>query len=234
MTLEEVKTKVRKLFRLAHDKGATEGEAEAAAAKAQELLDAHKLTQLDVPEAGEEREQTVHGVYPQGKRVPHWRRVLRRACADTTYCFSVYGEDAWHLFGKPTDAAVCRELYAFLAEQVDKMGAAYTKGGAVYGYAHRNGTAFRIGCASRVGGRLREAFAARQAAHGQSTALVLYNESAAAKALSRIVFPHQSTARGQQVRNAAWADGNKAGDGVRLNVERKLADRGALRITHQG
>ena len=228
MTLDDVKNKVRKLFKLAHDKGATEAEAALAASKAQELLDAHKLTQLDVPEEGETREQVGHEVHAQGKRVPHWRRILRRACADTTYCFSIMGEDGWHLFGKPTDALVCRELYAFLGEQVDRMGADFAKG-----KGRRDGSAFRSGCASRVSARLREAFAARQQAHGETTALALYDDARAARSLSRIVFPHQSQGSGRSVHNAAWSAGQHAGDQVRLNVERKLANNGALRIAHR-
>jgi len=228
MTLDDVKTRVLKLLRLARDKGATEAEATLAAEKAQALLEEHKLAQADCIDVTEARETTGHDMIKVQLRCPHWRRVLRKACADTSYCFSMAGNAGeWHLFGKPTDIMVTRELYAFLAGQVERMGREYGRASTTRGA----GIAFRVGCAARVATRLREAFKARQVAHTQSHALVLYDDAQAARALSRSVFPYQRQTTSAGVRDqGAYSAGMRAGDGVRLTVERPISASTCLRI----
>jgi hypothetical protein len=227
LTTQEVKEKVRKLFALAMNAGATEAEAALAGEKAQALLEEYKLSQVDCAEA--EQEKTEHQQRPQGARPPHWRRVLRKACADTTFCFSMSGgsDKLWHLFGKATDTMVCVELYGFLAEQIERLGREFTRSN----HSHRlypraperaGASQFRTGCASRVASRLREAFKAREAV-AVGTGIVIYDDSKAACALSRTIFPHQSTSRKRRCSvTGAYAAGQAAGNNVRLHTERKL------------
>lgn len=210
--------RIRKLLRLARDSGASEAEAALAAEKAQALLEEHQLSLADAdPDATGAGPQPIgRGVYPWATHY-RWGRILMRAVADTSGTFAVSTEQGFVLFGEPAALVLTGELFGFLAEQVERFAAQHANG--------RARLAFKLGCAGRVGERLREAFKARQSERSESRALVIVTAqdraTQEAHAQMQLKAPTRAVSR-LRVNGEAYNAGREAGDRVRTSLERKL------------
>lgn len=213
--------RIRKLLRLARNAGATEAEAASAAEKAQRLLDEHRLSMADLGEGSTSAAPKV-GFVTIARPIRHrWESVLLRAVCDTTGTFPVTSKRGFVVFGTREDIVVSGELYAFLGEQVDRMARAAT-----YGERTSVKLGWKLGCAARVAERLRVAFKARVGEQSESRALVIVEPAKRAEQLAMKSVPTKNprAISRRVVNGAAYAAGHKAGDRVRLGVERKLGD----------
>lgn len=244
--LNAIREKVKKLLALASCAGATEAEAALAAAKAQELLDEYHLAAADLGDDADESDAAKRHDFPgESGRMPTWRNVLREAVASTCNCFGVRSLQTrtYHLFGKPSDVQLAVELNGFLCEQIERIarGMSGDNGGRDRSWH----ASFKLGCASRVGQRLRQRYKERLAAADVSHpsratpdgatrggALVLYNNRQVAEKIAREAFQCNAPSRPTARRADAFLEGRAAGDRVRLNPEPKIGGSAPLRISH--
>ena len=159
MTDDSMKTKIRKLLDMTEQHGCTEAEAAVALEKAQKLLAAHNLTEVEVrgvgPGKNDHRERDVFVAYP-------WCRKVAEAVAklyDCKYRYMLTPGDksmtkAQHFFtGRQSNAETANLIAQFAVKTVLKLAkAARDENGA----AHRFQTDFAQGCAARVCVRARE------------------------------------------------------------------------------
>lgn len=117
--------KVRKLLRLA--KSSNANEAALAAARAQELIDRHRLTQavmdLDAPDgsASDRLQEFADEPLDRPVRLDRWRGSLAFVLARANGCV-VYRRGPWmFLIGRAADAAAVRYLYAWLSKETQRL-----------------------------------------------------------------------------------------------------------------
>ena len=189
MTTENVLDKVRKLLRLSQSSNANE--AALAAAKAQELIDRHQLTQamltLDSadPTRGLDDEPIMNftdAPLDTPKQLDRWRSSLALAIAAHNAVKIWANGPQLMIIGRPSDAESVRYLYGWLSREVERLA---TEQGHGKGRIWRNN--FRLGVVDTIRRKLqeqREQFerAVRSEASGDSLALVRVNQG-----LTRIV-----------------------------------------------
>lgn len=242
--IEDVIPKVRKLLTLASNHAATEAEAATAAAAAQKLIEQYHLDTalLDAePQQAQPTEQ-AHAYHEPlgtwGKKIV-WRGKLARVIAEANGCSSYWERTKDGLFlrliGTPSRVAGVRQLYTWLATEIDRLGTA-----AATGKGQSYGRAWRIGCASRVGERLKEAARlgreeARQQAIGAGASIVRVNAAlatldAAAADTARVVRSlGLRNTYSAPVRVDGYKDGRQAGDRIKLSGHAALG-RGTDRL----
>jgi len=155
MADENLLDKVKKLLRLA-ERTNSEGEAAAAAAAAQKLIERHKLdvAALDLSEAHEApveapEKATLDGA--EGRRNKcAWRGSLASGIARANACRVYWTGPRLQIVGAPSDVATVRYMYAYLVREIDRL--AETKSGGK-AWLH----AWRMGAVATVSQRLREA-----------------------------------------------------------------------------
>lgn len=238
---DAVLAKVRKLLALAGNRSATEGEAAAAAAAAQRLIEQHRLdaAMLDdvaTPPADEPIGVDHDPLDASMKSRVAWRGTLAQGIANANGC-----RIFWHagrqlrVIGAASRVAAVRTLYAWLVREVERLGAEAARGQG-RSYAH----AWRIGCAARLSERLGEAAraGAREAkvqaverlasSNGGDTSAALVRveralarvdsatESARVDAWTRDNFKLKAGRRAKVSDGRGYADGRAAGDQIRL------------------
>ena len=244
MTKTEAIDKVRKLLALANS--ANENEAAAAAGRAADIMERHRLDAAMVAEAeqrdveredrepfdlnDEQRAERAHA------RIPTWYWALAWGCAVGNRCkpHAVYaGDGRWAMtfIGRPSDAAAARYMVDALANDVDRLAVAFVA--SVRGRASRSaGKSFRLGAASKIAKRLEDQIrevpdrirGELRAAGDASAVARLDNALAVRKSdgerLDAFVAGHgikYGSARALSVSNAdAFRAGSRAGDGVSL------------------
>ncbi|HMF40944.1 MAG TPA: DUF2786 domain-containing protein [Polyangia bacterium] len=241
MTADEVLAKVRKLLRLSECEGATEAEAALAADRAQALLTSYKLSLGDVGDlhaaAQAATPDPVTEVVTERGQMASWFGWVLAAVADTGFCRCLLSRPRrmgggsipgrYWLIGRPLDVEVARELLEHLCAEVERLTRRYEpaeNGWRVKGSDLRRArSSFALGCASRICSRLREAWAARQAASGETRALVV-SEGAAVAAYMAAKYPKLGKGRAVKFRAASnhYAAGREAGNTVSLSASRKL------------
>lgn len=148
--------KVKKLLRLSTSSNAHE--AACAAAKAQELIDRHQLTQAvleDEHGAGSvPHDEPIHkfddAPLDQPKRLDYWRQRLASVLARANACRIYMRRPHIFLVGRPSDAETVRYLYAWLSADVMRLAEV---NGAGKGVTWRNN--FRIGVVDGIAEQLR-------------------------------------------------------------------------------
>lgn len=179
---EEVLAKIRKLRRLAAS--ADEHEAAAAAGAAQALMSKYQIDEAilsfeseDGP-AAEEPVKAWEDPLDVNKSKIAWKGTLASGIARANGCRVLYFGGNIRIIGTATNVSACRYLYAWLAEEIDRI-ARIRGAGNGRAWAH----AFRVGCAQAVADRLRQAAAdAKKAALSGATtagAIVLVNRALA-------------------------------------------------------
>ena len=86
--VEDIKRKIASLLRLAKDQAATPAEAAAAASKAQELADKHRLD-LAAILTEEQRQQVIGSAFPV-TNAAGWRRIVWNRVAVANGCMTVW------------------------------------------------------------------------------------------------------------------------------------------------
>lgn len=179
MNRQEALKKAAKLLSLANSDNAHE--AALAAARAQEILAAHDLTEAMLSLDGGEQEPEEDIVDFGTKGAPlyegsssTWKDRLALGLCSANGCklYSAAGRGGTHLVGRPSDADRVRYLFAFLVREIDRLTERDGKG---CGKVWRNN--FRLGAAETVIKSVRESLGiaadrAREAVVGDSTALV--------------------------------------------------------------
>jgi len=145
MEKEKVVDKLRKLFALANDRGATEAEAQSAMAKAQELLAAHKLSMSDVEV---QTEKTGHEAVKIGKRP--WQGFVYWAAAQICFCDVFQNRGSIIIVGKPSDIIATKCLAEYLVSNGERMAKSVCSGNEEAFGGRGSFHAFKVGYAHRI------------------------------------------------------------------------------------
>jgi hypothetical protein len=207
--------KIKKLFALARDAGATEAEAALAAEKAAGLLVEHKLSMADIEgyDPDEDEPVTDSGTMQRERRRP-WCDVLIGCVAATCNCrVVIHGEQTYRIIGRETDVAVTMETFRFLVAQVQRLAAqSVCVGRSQY-------AAFRRGCSDRICERLDEVHE-RQDTHEESRAIVVRDDAAVEAFMAKRYPKLESRRRARPIWTSesveAYHAGFRAGDDVAL------------------
>jgi len=166
MQQDRVIDKVKKLLRLSTSDNVNE--AAAAAARAQSLMDEHRIDQamIDVSDTGDdepaEADEKVsdhdHEPVEVGRAIATWKGQLLMAVCGVNACKCYRGyqpHDGRYvrnlcIIGRPSDVAMVRHLYAYLAHEIERL---CRKENRSYGRTWMN--SFRLGAVSEVSRRLR-------------------------------------------------------------------------------
>lgn len=149
--------KIRALRAKAEGKGVTEAEAQAFAAKVQELLAANGLSMADIADPTVAQEDVAGTAHPDKKVGSPARKVLFRAVCRYYMCEAIgpgRGQINWTIVGKPQNVFVALEMFDYLIKTTIRLSNEY--GRANIG---SNKIDFRRGCMSRLAERLGEALA---------------------------------------------------------------------------
>lgn len=157
--------RVRKLFAKANDASVTEAEAMAYAAKAQELLEQHNLSLLDVSE-DEKKEGIGRFTWaPKYADMP-WRRIVSSWAAKVYMCKRIRtqmkievrgGKMAWRpayiLVGRQVNVEIAKSMIDYLFSTVVRLSKDYSS-------VQKERHLFEAGCGLRLANRLREMYEA--------------------------------------------------------------------------
>lgn len=224
---ERLLDRVRKLLALATSPNVHE--AALAAARAQELIERHRLEGLLAPpSAAEVVEDARESPLEVGRRIRKWKRVLAQQLAAVNGCMaytlSVGREERLVLVGTAADRAATTALWEWLCRRIEWLSA--THGAAVEAREGRAldkpwHDAFRIGAVETIVARLQAVRAeALQAAALESTALAVVERRLSSRAAQVEQFAQErlrlTPGRGVRVDAAAYARGRAAGDAVPL------------------
>lgn len=213
--------RVRKLLALANSPNPHE--AAVAAARAQALIEQHRLqawieadTRAKDPSAGivDARDEPLE----RSKRLRKWKIALASVLAAHNGCFAYVLDDkqsrAIVLVGTASDRAAVAELYTWLSKRIAWLSATHGKG-----QARSWHKAFRLGVISAVGERLQ---AARTSAHQDlseaALAVVDPAEAAHRHALDQFVQDRIKLRQGRSIRvdAEAWQAGRAASEDLEL------------------
>lgn len=125
-TPQEIIEKLRKLLRLATDKAATQGEAEAAMQKAQELALRYKVELAGIDHAERPAEEYTQDV--QKRRKTFQAKYVEWIVRKHFNVSMVYGSDgALFVIGKPTDITFAKWVMEFLEGEFPRLWIAYQR-----------------------------------------------------------------------------------------------------------
>ena len=212
--------RVRKLLALATSPNPHE--AALAAARAQALIEAHRLQAwLDAERREEEDPDPIVDAQGEpleaGRRIRKWKVVLASTLAEANGCMAYTrdrgSEQAIVLVGRGRDRAAVVELWGWLVRRIEWLSATHGAG------RHRQWhEAFRIGVVDAIAARLREGNDEARA-ELDATALVVVEPAAAAhsEALDRVAEGlGLGAGRALRVDARAWQRGKAAGEDVEL------------------
>ena len=216
MTKTEAIDKVRKLLALANS--ANENEAAAAAGRASDIMERHRLDAAMVAEA-EQRDVEHEEAFSMNEdqpaerahaRMPAWYWALAWAIAEANRCKPrqrvavSQGKRAVTFAGRPSDAAAARYMLDALANETDRLGSEFV----ARHNASRSravGKSFRLGCAAAIAERL-------QASVADTTSKVRAELRAADDQQALVRLDH---AIARRTHDAARLDAFMASNGVR-------------------
>jgi hypothetical protein len=181
--MEKIRDRIRKLLRLAHDKGASEHEAANALAMASRLMLEHNIEHVGDEE---ESSRVIHGQRMGVDRGDKWERYVASATAKLYSCKSVHWKYSGdHAFvGKSENIEACEVTFLWICEQVEEL---YKEGlktfkkqiGEGLGQQTRGNfrKTFKEGCAVRIYRRVEEIVAANRGNIPGHMALVVIDQS---------------------------------------------------------
>lgn len=153
--------KVKKLLALSKDKGATEAEAQVAAAKAMELLHAHNLDMLTVERsknAGSSQREDAKlsgGLY-------RWQRQLWESVSELHFCmyWAIKGLDKGskyehRVLGSQVNVVGTKVMAEYLQQTIDRLAGEWAKQTGNHFFS-KSAISYREGMSSRICSRLRE------------------------------------------------------------------------------
>lgn len=225
--------KITKL--LALSKSPNEHEAALAAERAQDLLLKYNLSLADIQTPGSQEEIGKHLVssMPGGKKY-HWCGTLLNGIATANFCKAVWTGSSLFVIGRKSNAAVCREMYLYLLEAIERVSAeawkAWKKQTKPSGAeSTRWYNSFVDGCTNRIYYRLMEIRKQQEtvgSSDGSVSALVcvsLYQrEDAAIEEFAAANLKIGKGSSSQKKTNlSAYSAGSKAGENISLNKQVK-------------
>lgn len=164
---EKILKQVRDLLRMAEGK-ANENEAAAAAAAAQKLIERHRLSEAMLDEAADDRPaeaeiRECEDPLDRGKAIIAWKGTLAGGLCVANGCRRFWRSGCIIIVGAPSDVQTVRYLYAYFVREVDRLAKQYAGNGKSWLHA------WRVGCASTIAKRLKEAAEeARAEARGEA------------------------------------------------------------------
>src|ERR1700680_168525 len=228
-TQEKIIDTITKLRNLATN-NSNPDEAANAAAKMQDLLFRHNLSEDDLKTDLEktpvyEKEIIDIGVAsPQSKA---WKVALMNLLALNNFCkvFNTRTSEVW-LIGQEENRMVVKYLYDFLSKDLIRMGKLAAKEAKQLGPINSTfwKKSFFVGAVETINMRLREQrrhnIAVADADNGKGTALALKIDNALRLAVDALV-PHSRVARtrGQRLDGNGYSAGVQAGNNAKLNRE---------------
>lgn len=153
--------KIKALRRLSENKSATPAEAASAAARVQELMLKHKLTEAEVGPTDEGVEWWPEPLWT-GKRRCAWRSVLAIGVANANSCRILHGAlpkgpRRMTIVGRKGDAEVVRYLYGYLEREIERHCKLHLEKDSPGGSSPRfRAASFRLGFAETLARRLAE------------------------------------------------------------------------------
>lgn len=213
--------RVRKLLALATSPNPHE--AANAAARAQALIETHRLQAwLEAEQREEEDPDPIVDArdtpLATGRRIRKWKSALASVLAQANGCVAYTGqqgrEQSIILVGRSRDREAVRELWDWLVKRIEWLSATHGEG-----QDRKWHEAFRIGVVDAVAQRLSEARTEARAELGEA-ALVRVDPAIVAHrdALERFVGEHLKLGKGRSIRvdADAWERGRKASDDLVL------------------
>lgn len=221
MNKETIVDRIRKLLRLARDKGASEHEAASAMAMAQKLMMQHNIEQVEE----QHEEPAIRGEWHQRDIDKKWQLLLVQAVAKLYSCRVVTSSaGAVRFYGKASNVLVCADTLDWIVEQMDdlyKQGLRAFKlesGGSLSQRTRGNfRTTFKEACALRVYHRCAEIVAkARNEIPGHMALVVIDQALAGADDLLK-QDNIRSSGKAMNLRSGfGTGAGRTAGDQVKL------------------
>lgn len=222
MNEDKILAKVRKLFNLANNAGATEGERDNALRMAHAFLAKHNLDMAEVEASGQTPQEARDQVIIEFYSAP-WTRQIAQAVAKLYFCKYLFVKGTKrHLFiGKVSNATAASEIAKWLFKSVDTE--AY-KLFPVGGTNQR--PSFQRGAAAAIFRRVEELIAAsrEQASPGKSLVLadVYRTEDAANQELMAKLFPNTTVGKARRTNIDAGAYSAGAEYGQKVNLNRQV------------
>jgi hypothetical protein len=225
--------KIQALKRLSENKSATPAEAANAAARVQELMLKHKITEADlgVEDSAEEVTWFKDDPLHVSKRESTWRLMLAIGIANVNGCkcmtgFVPGGVRRTTLVGRASDVEVVKYIYAYLEREIDALAkshlASYSK--PPYLLAHTSlmrGKSFRLGAVNVIISRLKEQkeqVEQEARTQGQSSALaVIDNREAGVQAWVDRHAKEKRVITNDSVDTASWHAGKAAANSIALH-----------------
>lgn len=215
--MDPILDRVRKLLALATSPNVHE--AAAAAARAQSLIERHRLEGLLLGQP--EADPVTDGAdspLERARKLRTWRIVLAQALAEHAGCVAYSAETSQgqelRLVGRAADREAARVLWDWLVEQIQWLSA--TEG---EGRSRAWHEAFRVGAVETIAERLRQARAGvREAMPVEALVRVDPLVVARARAVEDYVEDKLKLGKGRAIRvdARAWAKGREAAKGVAL------------------
>ena len=109
--------RIKKMFALANDKGAAEGEAENAMRMANKLMEKHNLSHIDLHNS-----EDITIKFEDGTKF-NWKRQIYNAVAKVYSCgFFIQGQDQCLIVGTDSDTVTASIVIHGLIDSIDKAG----------------------------------------------------------------------------------------------------------------
>lgn len=147
--------KILALKRLSENQSATPAEAASAAARVQELMLKHKISEADVG-TREETVQWFPDALYEAKRESKWRSTLASGLARINGCrvmkgLGPNGTRRLSLIGYEGDVEVVRYLFKYLERETERLARKYLRTeGPLPGRGRHAGESYRMGCALKL------------------------------------------------------------------------------------
>jgi hypothetical protein len=219
--------KIQALKRLSENKSATPAEAANAAARVQELMLKHKITEADlgVDDDGEEVSWFKDDPLHVSKRESTWRTMLAVGIANVNGCKCMTGVlpggvRRITLVGRSSDVEVAKYLYAYLEREIDSLAKSHLASNGGLTSALMRGKSFRLGAVNVVISRLTEQkheVEEEARSQGQSSALTVIDKHDLD--VQAWVDKHATSKRvvtNDAVDTASWHAGRAAANGIAL------------------
>lgn len=235
---ERIIERIQKLLTLSRSSNVHE--AQAAAMKAQELMQKYKIEQADIEVKTGVEDIEVES-FDYSTYVSLWKRDLAFALARGFFCKAVHtphgdetGGRSWiHLLGKPVDTEVVRTMFVYLCRELKRLAqegfAHYITRAVAFRFPERpaewkNG--FYAGAVWGIDGRLRERLRGFVNEHALATAIVRITTDAIDRKIEMQFRALKQAPMGEPVRAyAGWVAGIQAASTIPLDPRKKTLPR---------